>query len=152
MTDDEIEARIPAEIERLLVGVFFKDSDGSVRHDYLTGDEEILPRKTLARLLRSHLEINSAIRWRLASLFDPDSSDDRKLKFELRNCGERGAGQEIRLAVARFIGERRGAGDSMKKAVSLAMKRYGVSERAAYRYYEEHRDSDLVRLLETPKS
>jgi hypothetical protein len=161
--DDDLEvalARLPPRPARksdeslawgFLCGTVAESSNGAVSHGYLARRDADAAQAALVRLLRNHsVEVPYWLRSRLGSLFDPSSSDDRRLLVQWRKRGEHGEGPFIHLAIARFVGERLAAGDEMKQAISKAMKTYPVSESTVWRAWNENKDGELILKLLNP--
>jgi hypothetical protein len=126
----------------LLGGYAERGEDGLPRQQYFAGDDEIVARRALARLLRNQKPLDSLIRRLLAALIDPDKEQPPyasgwggPIERELRLSGRgRGAGhrQDARAAaIAYTVLDRLSAGSGkIDAAIVETTKEFGKSETA----------------------
>lgn len=126
-----------------------RESKGVVSHEYVEPGSNIETdaKAALARMLRGDRPLPDFIRWRLAALFDPDSSDERQFSIANRRRGER-AKPFVALEIARYVaGNLPAFGDKLDAVQQAAADRYSVSLRTVQRAWAENKDSPLVRAL-----
>jgi hypothetical protein len=121
-----------------------------VSHRYFEKGSEIErhAQAALVRLLRGDRPLSHAIRFRLASLFDPVSSDERQ--FKIVNCrrGPQKITAALSIEIARYIAEQYVKdGTKMESAMGAAAKRYSVSLRTTERAWAENKDGPLIQAL-----
>ena len=140
-----LDGRTDLELAELFLFGRFTQTKGKVRLKYLEGSEEDEPRRALVRILRGDSPPDrDKILWRLASLFDDNSSSDRKLIFERRREGRPGLNLQDRLTIARCVGELRQEGKSEEEACGEAGERFGVSAETARNHWRECRGVPFV--------
>lgn len=118
------------------------EREGFTQFAYVTpgSDRERLCLQAIARLLRSDGEISTGLRWRLAALFDPETSiETRQLTMKRRAGGGANEPTEVRaVQVARMIADQINSNRKLEEALDLAEQRYGVSRRTAQRAWKDH--------------
>jgi hypothetical protein len=132
------------------LGGLWEEKGGVVSHRYFEKGSEIEARAqaALVRLLRGDRPLTDAIRWRLAGLFDPKSSDDRQLKIAPRRKGPKRVTPELAFEIARYIAvQYKHEGVKIEAAMAAACKRYSVSLRTVERAWAEHKSGPLIRPL-----
>jgi hypothetical protein len=93
----------------------------------------------LSRLLRGDRPLSGLIRWRLASLFDPDSPTETRQLFMRRPTGGKDEPSHIRdVEIARDLAADVKAGRKLDSAVRAAEQRYGVSHATVMRAWRDH--------------
>jgi len=98
--------------------------------------------RAISRLLRGDRELSHAIRWRLASLFDPQPlSEERQLTIRRRGRGGANEPSALRaIEIGRSMAAMIDAGRNREEALDDAERRFGVSRSTAERAFREHGD------------
>jgi hypothetical protein len=132
-----------------LAGKREQSAAGQITHCYLDpgSPEEIASLQALARLLRGDAALSVTLRFRLASLFDPETKfETRKFAIENRHRGPQ-PDHFVEIEIAIFIAEAVASGVQMKVAQADAVQRYRVSNSTVERAWRDHKNSELVRPL-----
>jgi hypothetical protein len=117
------------------------EKDGVRSFSYLTpgSKREVECRAALLRLLRGSADLSNALRWRLASLLDPDSGDDRALVIRKRTKGGVNEPSHSRaIEVARVMADVLNANGNHESAIKAAMQQFGISRSSAERAFRDH--------------
>jgi hypothetical protein len=118
------------------------ERDGVTQFAYVSpgSERERACLQAIARLLRGVGDISTGLRWRLAALFDPETSiEARQLVMKRRAGGGANEPTEVRaVQVARMIAAEINANRKLEDALDLAEQRYGVSRRTAQRAWRDH--------------
>jgi hypothetical protein len=142
----------PADDETLALAFLaglMEEKGGVVSHRYLEkgSDTERLAQAALVRLLRGDRPLTDIIRWRLAGLFDPNATDDRRLKIVNRRRGPQKITAALSLEIARHVAEQYVKDGKIEAAMESATKRYSVSLRTVERAWAENKTGPLIRPL-----
>jgi hypothetical protein len=119
------------------------DRDGVIEFTYVEpdSDRETECLRALGRLLRGREPISIGLRWRLATLFDPDETTEaRQLQFHRRRGGPNEPSDARSVMIARDIAAVTNEGHGFfESAVAAAVERYGVSRPTVLRAWRTHR-------------
>ena len=128
------------------------EKDGVRSFSYLIpgSKREAECRRALVRLLRGTADLSNALRWRLAGLFDPKSSDDRALVLVKKAKGGANEPSTMRaIEIGRAMAAVVRAGGNRESAIEAAIQRFGISRSSADRFFRKRL---VVWLREPDKS
>jgi hypothetical protein len=136
MSDEER----PRLARSLLIGFLNEDQQGRRRTGYLSKGscEELAARLVMAELLRSNSPLDRELRAHLADLFNPWSSQERKIEIVFKRRG--GRRDYVRnTQIACHVYDKVAAGGNVAAGINSAVEKFGVSEELVKKIWGRYR-------------
>jgi hypothetical protein len=124
----------------LLDGFVEEDQQGRRRTGYLAKGscEELAARLVMAELLRSNSPLDRELRTHLADLFNPGSSQERKIEIVFRRQGGR-RDHIANTQIACHVYDQVAAGGNVAVGINSAVEKFGVSEELVKKIWGRYR-------------